>query len=154
MAHMFVPGPVDVEPEILTAQAQPMLPHRSKEFETIFRRCWEKAQQLFRTQSRVFITASSGTGLQEAAVRNLARRDVLSCVNGAFSQRWYEVALSNGKQADVLAAVGRYPVEALEASVRYLAYELGGRELTVNEARERPRRSGGGFGGGARRDHW
>lgn len=104
MPHMFVPGPVDVDPQILAAQAQPMLPHRSGEFETIFRRCWENARQVFHTQSRVFITASSGTGLQEAAVRNFARRDVLSCVNGAFGQRWYEVALSNGKQADVLSA--------------------------------------------------
>ncbi|NTV38059.1 MAG: alanine--glyoxylate aminotransferase family protein, partial [Anaerolineales bacterium] len=36
MPHMFVPGPVDVTDEILQAQAQPMLPHRSKEFEAIY----------------------------------------------------------------------------------------------------------------------
>ncbi|HZD57914.1 MAG TPA: alanine--glyoxylate aminotransferase family protein [Anaerolineales bacterium] len=112
MSHMFVPGPVDVDADILAAQAQPMLPHRSEEFETIFRRSWERARQLFYTQSRVFITASSGTGLQEAAVRNLAKQEVLSCVNGAFGQRWYEVALSNGKQADVLAAEWGKPITA------------------------------------------
>ena len=89
MSPMFVPGPVDVDPEVLAAQAQPMLPHRSKEFESIYRRAWEKSRQLFFTQSRVFIVTTSGTGLQEATVRNLARQDVLSCVNGAFSQRWH-----------------------------------------------------------------
>ena len=36
MAPMFVPGPVDVDPEVLAAQTQAMLPHRSKEFEAIF----------------------------------------------------------------------------------------------------------------------
>jgi aspartate aminotransferase-like enzyme len=110
MAHMFVPGPVDVDPEILAAQTQPMLPHRSRAFEEIFRRCWEKARQIFYTQSRVFITASSGTGLQEAAVRNLAKQKVLSCVNGAFGKRWYEVAISNGKQADILEAEWGQPL--------------------------------------------
>jgi aspartate aminotransferase-like enzyme len=99
---MFIPGPVDVEPEILTAQAQPMLPHRSAEFEAIFQRASDKARQLFFTQYRVFLTASSGTGLQEAAIRNLAHERVLSCVNGAFGSRWHDVALSNGKAADKL----------------------------------------------------
>ncbi len=36
MSRMFVPGPVDVADEVLAAQTRPMLPHRSKEFETIF----------------------------------------------------------------------------------------------------------------------
>ena len=102
MPRMFVPGPVDVDDEVLQAQAQPMLPHRSKEFEDIFRRASEKAQKLFYTQSRVLLSASSGTGLQEAAVRNLVNKKVLSCVNGAFADRWYEVALSNGKEAEKL----------------------------------------------------
>jgi predicted phosphoserine aminotransferase len=100
---MFVPGPVDVDDEVLQAQAQPMLPHRSKEFEAIFRRASEKAQQLFFTKHRVLLSASSGTGLQEAAIRNLVDKKVLSCVNGAFADRWYDVAISNGKEAEKLA---------------------------------------------------
>jgi aspartate aminotransferase-like enzyme len=102
MAPMFVPGPVDVAPEVLAAQAKPMLPHRSKEFEAIFRRTEEKAQKLFYTQYRVFQGTSSGSGMQEAGIRNFVQDTVLCCVNGAFSQRWYDVAISNGKQADIL----------------------------------------------------
>jgi predicted phosphoserine aminotransferase len=100
---MFVPGPVDVANEVLQAQTVPMLPHRSKEFEAIYRRASEKAQQLFYTKYRVFLTASSGTGLQEAAMRNFVNKRVLSVVNGAFADRWYEVAVSNGKDAGKLA---------------------------------------------------
>jgi aspartate aminotransferase-like enzyme len=109
---MFVPGPVDVDPKVLAAQAQAMLPHRSKEFEAIFHRAAEKARQLFYTQYRVFITASSGTGLQEAAVRNLAKKRVLSCINGAFGARWYNVAVTNGKQADKLDLPWDQPIQA------------------------------------------
>jgi aspartate aminotransferase-like enzyme len=113
---MFVPGPVDVHPVVLAAQAQKMLPHRSPEFEDLFNRVSDAARQLFYTRGRVYLTASSGTGLQEAAVRNFARRAVLSCVNGAFSRRWYEVALANGKSADVLEMPWDQPVSAERVS--------------------------------------
>jgi predicted phosphoserine aminotransferase len=108
---MFVPGPVDVDDEVLQAQAQPMLPHRSKEFEEIFRRASEKAQQLFLTQNRVLLSASSGTGLQEAAIRNFVDKKVLTCVNGAFADRWYDVAVSNGKEVEKLAFEWDQPVD-------------------------------------------
>jgi len=123
---MFVPGPVDVDAEVLAAQSQPMLPHRSQEFEELYRRTRGKAQQLFETQARVFIVACSGTGLQEAAIRNLARVDVLNCVNGAFSQRWHEVAATNGKQADRLDVEWGRPVlpELVAGALKSKKYEL------------------------------
>jgi predicted phosphoserine aminotransferase len=125
MSRMFVPGPVDVDDEVLQAQAQPMLPHRSKEFEEIFRRASEKAQQLFFTRHRVFLTASSGTGLQEAAVRNFVDRKVLSCANGAFADRWYEVAVSNGKEVQKLEFEWDQPVdpERVAAAVKVGGFE-------------------------------
>jgi len=97
---MFVPGPVDVAAETLQQQTKPMLPHRSKDFEGIFHRCIDKLRQVFYTQYRVFIMTNSGSGAQEACVRNLAQSRVLSCVNGAFAKRWFDVAIANGKQAD------------------------------------------------------
>ncbi len=104
MSHMFVPGPVDVAPEILAEMAKPMLPHRSKEYEAIHRSAGEKAQKVFFTQYRVLIGTHSGSGMQETGMRNLVSKDVLCCVNGAFSQRWFDVAVSNGKKADRLEA--------------------------------------------------
>ena len=102
MSVMFVPGPVDVAPEVLAAQAKPMMPHRSKDFEAIFKRTAEKAQKLFYTQHRVFQGTHSGSGMQEAGIRNFVQDTVLCCVNGAFAERWYEVAVGNGKQVDRL----------------------------------------------------
>ena len=102
MSPMFVPGPVDVAPEVLAAQAKPMIPHRSKEFEALFKRTEEKARKVFYTQYRVFQGTHSGSGMQEAGIRNFVQDSVLCCVNGAFAERWYEVAVTNGKQADRL----------------------------------------------------
>ncbi len=102
MAPMFVPGPVDVAPEVAQAQAKPMLPHRSPEFEALFHSCEQRARRLFRTQHRVFLLAATGTAFQEACVRNLVTGKILVVVNGAFGKRWAEVARTNGKDTDVL----------------------------------------------------
>ncbi len=100
MSPMFVPGPVDVSPDVLQQQTKPMIPHRSKDFETIFQRSADKLRQIFYTQYRIFIMTNSGSGAQESAVRNLAKERVLNCVNGSFAKRWYDVSIANGKQAD------------------------------------------------------
>lgn len=125
MAPMFVPGPVDVAPEVLAAQAKPMLPHRSKDFEAIFKRTEEKARQLFYTQYRIFQGTHSGSGMQEAGVRNLAASTVLATINGAFSKRWYDVAVANGKQVDKLDVPWGEPIlpDQLATALKAKFYE-------------------------------
>lgn len=54
------------------------------------------------TEQPVLISASSGTGLMEGAIRNGVARKVLNCVNGAFSDRWRELTEGNGKPNEVL----------------------------------------------------
>jgi aspartate aminotransferase-like enzyme len=81
-----------------------MIPHRSAEFDAFFRGTEAKLKKVFLTENRVFQPPATGSGMQEAGIRNLANKDVLSCVNGAFSERWYQVAVTNGKQADRLEA--------------------------------------------------
>jgi aspartate aminotransferase-like enzyme len=125
MPRMFVPGPVDVAEDVLQAQTKAMLPHRSGEFETIFRNTSEKSQKLFYTNTRVFLAAASGTGLQEAAIRNFVNSDVLSCVNGAFAERWHDVAVANGKNVTKLAFEWDEPVspEAVAEALKQKHYE-------------------------------
>ena len=103
MSHvtLFIPGPSEVREEILQAQTAPMIGHRSSECDTLIERVESKLQAVFMTGQRVYIVASSGSGLQEAAIRNGVRdgRTVVNFVNGAFAQRWHEVTLGCGKQA-------------------------------------------------------
>ena len=126
MSPMFVPGPVDVATDVLQQQTKPMLPHRSKDFEAIFQRCIDKARQIFFTEHRVFIMSNSGSGAQEACVRNLAKEKVLSCANGAFSNRWYTVAVANGKQADKIEVPMGQAItpEMVAEAIQKQSYEL------------------------------
>ncbi|HHB89942.1 MAG TPA: alanine--glyoxylate aminotransferase family protein [Anaerolineae bacterium] len=103
MTHpkLYIPGPTEVHPDVLAAQAQPMVGHRSQDFAELFYRILPRLKQVLLTEQHVYITASSGTGLQEAAVRNAVRpgRKVLNMVAGAFADRWHQVSVSNGKDA-------------------------------------------------------
>ena len=100
MAHLFIPGPTDVAPEVLAAQNKPMIGHRSQAFYELFDSLQPRLRTVFQTEHPVFITASSGTGLQEAAVRNCVEERLLLCTCGAFGERWFQVAESNGVPVD------------------------------------------------------
>jgi aspartate aminotransferase-like enzyme len=126
MTPSFVPGPVDVASDVLDAQTKQMLPHRSKDYEEIFHRAENRSRALFGTQSRVFISTSSGTGLQEAAVRNFAKDSVLCCTNGAFGNRFCAVAQTNGKKATKVEASWGQPVSpaAVAQALSEGSYEI------------------------------
>jgi aspartate aminotransferase-like enzyme len=98
----FLPGPTEVRPEVLAAMSKPMIGHRVAEMETLIGGIQPRLQRIFQTSRPVFISASSATGLMEGGVRNGARRKVLSLVNGAFSERFLQIARATGLHADAL----------------------------------------------------
>jgi predicted phosphoserine aminotransferase len=102
MAKLFIPGPTDVGAPVLEAQARPMIGHRSQSFVELFARIQVKLREVFQTQDRVFVLASSGTGLWEGAMRNVVAERMLLCAGGAFGERWFEVAQQNGVPVDVI----------------------------------------------------
>jgi len=100
--RLFIPGPTEVRPENLAALARPQIGHRSDEFKQLYRGVLPKLRELMRTSGKVFLFASSSTGLWEAALRNCVAERVLCCMQGAFSDRWLRVAETNGKQSERL----------------------------------------------------
>ncbi|MGQ9478141.1 MAG: pyridoxal-phosphate-dependent aminotransferase family protein [Candidatus Bipolaricaulia bacterium] len=99
---LFIPGPTEVRPEILKEMARPMIGHRMKEFSTLLMEVTAKVQKLLYTKNHVFMSTSSSTGMMEGAVRNCVAKRCLNAICGAFSQRWHEITLANGKEADPL----------------------------------------------------
>lgn len=87
-----------------------MIGHRMPECANLLSSIQPKLRDVFLTRSRVYVFASSGTGLQEAAVRNCVNRRVLNCVNGAFSDRWRKVSEANGKANEVLEVEWGMPI--------------------------------------------
>ncbi len=107
---LFIPGPTEVRPEILDAQAQWMIGHRMPECADLIGSILPKLSQVFFTNQTVLITASSGTGLWEAAVRNCINKKALTCVNGAFASRFSDVVGLNGKDMEILSVPWGQPV--------------------------------------------
>ena len=133
--RLFIPGPIEVRKEILDEQAKWMIGHRSADFEALFARVQPKLRQTFHTQSRVYVSTSSGTGLWEAASRCCIRdeKKVLHLVNGAFSERWAEVSKLNGKQVDVIEAEWGKAVKPEQLEAQLKTHEYDAVALVLNE---------------------
>jgi len=100
--RFFLPGPTEVRPRILDSMIHAMIGHRGKSMEELIARIEPGLQYVFRTTRPVYIATASATGMMEAAVRNGARARVLSLVNGAFSERFFQIARACGLEADAL----------------------------------------------------
>src|SRR5215217_9656318 len=101
--RFFLPGPTEVRPSVLAAMQQPMIGHRGKGMEDLIARIEPDLQYVFRTARPVYIASSSATGLMEGAIRNGVRSRVLSLVNGAFSERFFQIAQACGVEAEALS---------------------------------------------------
>jgi aspartate aminotransferase-like enzyme len=99
---LFIPGPTHVREEILQAQAMPMIGHRAPEYSGLQKEVTPKLQHLLYTQQRVYLYASSSSGVMEGSVRQASAKRVLNTVCGAFSKRWYQMTEANGVPCDKL----------------------------------------------------
>lgn len=135
--RFFLPGPTEVHPDVLAAQAQPMIGHRGAGIQELMGRIGQALKPVFVTDKPVFVSTSSATGLMEAAVRNgVDGGKVLSLVNGAFSARFAEIARMCGHEVDVWEVTwgGVHPVDELAerlASDRYDAVTLSQSETST-----------------------
>ncbi len=99
---LFIPGPTHVREEILNAQAVPMIGHRAKEYSELQADVTPKLQQMLYTNQRVYLFASSSTGVMEGSIRQSSLKRTLTTVCGAFSKRWHEIVADNGVPCDKL----------------------------------------------------
>lgn len=105
MTHekLFIPGPVEVPADTLAAGAKPMVGHRDRKYSELHKSVREKLQKVLgTTSSRTLHFTSSATGVMEAGILNLVNRRVLNLCCGAFSERWHQIALACGKEADAI----------------------------------------------------
>jgi aspartate aminotransferase-like enzyme len=93
---LFIPGPTHVREEILQAQAAPMIGHRAKEYSALQGEVTPKLQKLLYTEQRVYLYASSSSGVMEGSVRQASTKKVLNTICGAFSKRWHQMTVANG----------------------------------------------------------
>ncbi len=98
---LFIPGPVEVRPDVLAQMATPMIGHRSKDASALQHRISDKLRQLFYTDEAILLSTSSGSGLMEGAVRSCTAKRAAVFSVGAFGKRWWEMADANNVPADL-----------------------------------------------------
>ena len=96
--QLMAPGPTPVPSQVLLAMAQPMIHHRTPEYEALFTEVRAGLKALVQTAQDVIPLACSGTGAMEAAVVNtLSAGETVAVVNaGKFGERWMEIAKTYG----------------------------------------------------------
>lgn len=108
---LFIPGPVDVRQEILEVMSKPMIGHRTKEISTLQKKIEIQLQALMFTKNPVLLSTTSGTGAMEMAVRGLTKKKLAVFSMGAFGDRFYEIAVGNGIEADKISFDYGKPVD-------------------------------------------
>jgi aspartate aminotransferase-like enzyme len=101
---LFLPGPVEVDPELRAILAMPAIGHRSQRCKAEIEKVCAALQGLFRTRSAALFENCPATALMEASIRNLVTERVLHLTCGAFSERWHLISQSCGRSADAVAA--------------------------------------------------
>ncbi len=96
--YLLAPGPTPIPPEVLQAMAQPIIHHRTPEYEALFAEVRRDLRMLFQCKHEVLMFAASGTGAMEGAVVNtLSPGDhVIVLRGGKFGERWGEICEAYG----------------------------------------------------------
>jgi aspartate aminotransferase-like enzyme len=110
---LFIPGPTWVDPAARLAMSADMIGHRSPAFSELVAISQPILKEMAGTIRPMYLATCSSWGMMEACLRNLVRpgKRVLNCCNGAFSDRWHDVSLRCGLQADALRTDWGTPID-------------------------------------------
>jgi aspartate aminotransferase-like enzyme len=108
---LYIPGPIAVSEAAFKAMSHPMIGHRSKDFAALYDQLQVGLQKLAGTKDPVYLSTSSSWGSMEGAIRNVVKKKVLCCMNGAFSDKWLDVSQRCGKEAAGLKFEWGQPVD-------------------------------------------
>ena len=135
MAHvkLHIPGPVEVSEKTFKALCSPMIGHRGQGFKDLVAKMQPQLQTLLATKQLVYLSTSSAWGVMEGAIRNLVAKKVLNCMCGAFSDKWLDVSLRCGKQAEGLQVPWGSPIRAEEIDKKLATGQFDALTLIHNE---------------------
>ena len=135
MGHvkLHIPGPVEVSPKTFEAFCRPMIGHRGQGFKDLYAAVQPQLQTLLATRQHVYLSTSSAWGVMEGALRNLTAKKVLTCMCGAFSDKWFDVAKRCGKDAEALQVPWGSPIRAESVDARLATGQFDAVTLIHNE---------------------
>jgi serine---pyruvate transaminase len=97
-SYLLTPGPTTLPETVVQAFAQPILHHRTKDFEDLFHETVEGMKEIYQTSQDVLLLTATGTGAMEASVTNLFSpgEKVITINAGKFGERWTKLAAAYG----------------------------------------------------------
>ena len=107
---LLTPGPVPIPDFVMQAIAQPVIPHRSADFEAFFATFKGKLQYFFQTEHEVCAMLGNGSLCIEALMYSLFQKgDKIVVANfGKFSERWADYGRLIGLEViDIQAEWGK-----------------------------------------------
>lgn len=123
---LFIPGPTVVSDDILKELSLPMISHRSKAASELQKRISDNMQKVLFTQNRILLSTSSGSGLMEGAIRSCTAKRAAVFSIGAFGDKWFKMAKTNGVPADKFSSTMGEPTtpEMVDAALATGKYDL------------------------------
>lgn len=106
----MLPGPTEVDPEVLAVLSRPVLPHYGKEWGTLYEEILADAQKVFRTTAETLVLPAPGAAALEMAAANLVEPGdkVVVVVNGFFAEIVESlVKIYGGEAKSIVPAYGR-----------------------------------------------
>src|SRR3990172_8409875 len=116
----MTPGPTQVPPQVLLAQAQPVPYHRGPRYGALLKWCADALRRIMFTSNDVLFFTGSGTLGMESAVVNLCSPGdrILVCDTGNFGERFLKIAKTYGVDAAPLTYEWGQTVQAPDVARR------------------------------------
>jgi alanine-glyoxylate transaminase/serine-glyoxylate transaminase/serine-pyruvate transaminase len=103
--RLRIPGPIDLEPEVLAFMGAPLRAHYGHEWVELYTETLTLLKQVWQTQeASVFLMPGPGSIGMEAAIASLSgdTHKLLVLTNGFFGDRWVTIARSYSSRVSVL----------------------------------------------------
>jgi alanine-glyoxylate transaminase/serine-glyoxylate transaminase/serine-pyruvate transaminase len=111
--RLMIPGPVDVEPEVLEVMGQPVPAHYGPEWMEVYQEVVGLSRDVFETRGDVLLMPGPGSAGLDAALGSLLPPGgrVLIPTNGFFGERMATIAEANGLAVDRVASEWGKPLD-------------------------------------------
>ncbi|MDZ4765906.1 MAG: alanine--glyoxylate aminotransferase family protein [Chloroflexota bacterium] len=140
MPKLMIPGPIEVEPEVLAVMAQPIVAHYGAAWVLIHDETIRLLQRLYQTAGDVYMLPGSGSLAIDTAAHSAFHpgETVIVADNGWFGHRVHEIVTATGARVvrvqsdmrrplnpdDIAAALDKYP-DAAGVAVVHLETSTG-----------------------------
>lgn len=107
---LMIPGPTEVDPEVLSVMARPVLPHYGSEWGQIHIETCNKLKRIFNTNQTVLLLPGPGNAAIDLAVGNLIEpgNSALNVLNGWFGEVFRSsIEMHGGESVNVKTDVGK-----------------------------------------------